>query len=230
MSALEQGGGPPPGMDPGAWWRFRGPRCWSNRELRRFAPLFTGRVANVSGWRDEDKEGGRYRDYFSAASAYALTNHDDGPRGFQGAPGELKLDLSAALPASCAGMADVAFCHTVLEHVFDFRRAFANLCLLSTDVVIAVVPYIQELHHGEGYGDYWRFTPFAMRALYGENGLGLRYLSANGADPGSVYLFCLGYRQPRWDELVPQRFDVYIDPEQGATPGNVIGSRSVRQG
>lgn len=222
--------GPPPHIDPEAWWKFRRPRCWSNQELRRFAPLFGGRVANVSGWLDEDKEGGRYRDYFTGASSYVVTNHECGERGFQGQPGELTLDLSADLPPGFAGMADVAFSHTVLEHVYDFRKAFANLCLLSTDAVIAVVPYIQQLHHGAGYCDYWRFTPFAMRGLYEENGLTARYVSANGADPGSVYLFCVGYRNRRWDDLVPSRFDLYIDPDKGGGFGNVIGGQAVRCG
>src|SRR5581483_8386198 len=51
------------------------PRAWSNRQLRAVAPLFDGRVVNVSGWEDRDKRGGRYRDYFTRAAGYELTNY-----------------------------------------------------------------------------------------------------------------------------------------------------------
>ena len=40
-------------------------RIWSNQELRKFSHLFRGKVINVSGWKDCDKEGHIYRDYFS---------------------------------------------------------------------------------------------------------------------------------------------------------------------
>ena len=59
-------------FDPAQRYRaFRSPRIWSNRELERYAGLFKGRVVNVSAWEDKDKEGRRYRDYFSNAEAYA---------------------------------------------------------------------------------------------------------------------------------------------------------------
>ena len=35
--------------------KFRVARNWSNQEIKRFAPLFSGRVINVSAWNDEDK-------------------------------------------------------------------------------------------------------------------------------------------------------------------------------
>jgi hypothetical protein len=66
------------------------PRIWSNRELARLAGWFPGDVVNVSAWRDEDKEGRHYRDYFTAATHYNLTNYKPEMRGFQGAPGGLR--------------------------------------------------------------------------------------------------------------------------------------------
>jgi len=225
---MSEGNGAPPNIPADAWWKFRRARCWSNAELRTVAPLFGGHVANVSGYRDEDKEGGFYRDYFRNASAYTLTNFEHGAKGFMEGAGEIFLDLSAELPEHLAQSVDVAFSHTVLEHVFDCRRAFRNICLFAKDVVICVVPYIQQLHHGDSYCDYWRFTPFAMRRMYEENGLMLRYTSANGADPGSVYLFCVGYRDKRWDEFLPERFDLFVEPSLGNTTSNVIGSRVCR--
>ncbi len=77
--------------------RFRLARLRSNETLRQLGPLFSGDVIHVSAWRDEDKEGGHYRDYFPNAASYTITNHT-GYRGFQGSPGELQLDLTAQPP------------------------------------------------------------------------------------------------------------------------------------
>lgn len=140
---------------------FRLPRIWSNRELRKFSHLFTGDVVNVSGWKDEDKEGERYKNYFQNASSYSLTNYVAEARGFQGYEDEIFLDLSKPIPAELHGKFDVVFNHTVLEHVFEVNQAFENLCNMTRDILIVVVPFLQEMH-GE-YGDYWRFTPQAMK-------------------------------------------------------------------
>lgn len=206
-----------------AWLRFRRPRIWSNAEIRHFAPTFRGSVVNVSAWTDEDKEGGRYRDYFTSASAYTTTNFSDG-KGLQQTEGEIFLDLERPLPSELVGAFDLVFNHTTLEHVFDCRGAFANLASLSRQGVMIVVPYIQQMH-GLGYGDFWRFTPQTMRRLYEENELTLRYCSANGADRASIYLFCLGFRSGDWPEI-PERFDLALDPDKplyGPDYRNVIG-------
>ena len=55
--------------------QFRIARIWSNREIKRLAPLFTGDVINVSAWDDRDKEARHYNDYFSKASRYYYTNY-----------------------------------------------------------------------------------------------------------------------------------------------------------
>ncbi|MDO9450725.1 MAG: hypothetical protein Q7J21_09590 [Rugosibacter sp.] len=73
------------------------PRNWSNAELRKLAPLFDGAVINVSGWRDEDKTGGHYRDYFHSAKSYGLSNYR-GKSGITGAESEVFIDLEADLP------------------------------------------------------------------------------------------------------------------------------------
>lgn len=62
--------------------KFRIPRIWSNRELKKFAKLFRGTVVNVSGWKDNDKEGANYREYFINASEYWITNYKSEARGF----------------------------------------------------------------------------------------------------------------------------------------------------
>lgn len=54
--------------------KFRLPRVWSNDELKKFAHLFEGDVANVSGWQDKDKQGDEYKNYFTQKNSYTITN------------------------------------------------------------------------------------------------------------------------------------------------------------
>lgn len=191
--------------------RFRLPRVWSNRELEKFAHLFQGDIANVSGWKDIDKEGRTYRDYFCNASNYTITNYKSEARGFQGTDGELFLDLTDDLPEALKERFDVVFNHTVLEHVYEVHKAFQNLCKLSRDAVIVVVPFLQELH--ADYGDFWRFTPLTMKRMFEENGFELHYLSFNGHKNASVYLFCIGLKpESIYLDKIPFQFS-YEDPE-----------------
>ena len=189
----------------------RVPRLWSNRELSRIGALFEGDVVNVSAWRDEDKNGRLYRDYFPRARSYALTNFRADMRGMQGWEGEIFLDLEQPLPHTLQTAFDVVFNHTTLEHVYEFRAAFANLCAMSRDAVIVVVPWLQPYH--SHYGDYWRFSPKAVARLFDENGYTPARIVWN-ADPGaSVYVFAVGVREPaRWRHAFefdchPQRED-----------------------
>jgi len=215
--------------DPG-WLKFRKARVWSNAELRQFSPLFRGSVVNVSGGRDEDKEGDHYANYFRNCEDYYITNFETyAPHPFIPDTHRIFLDLEAPLPADLRGRFDVAFNHTTLEHVYECRRAFSSICEMSRDVVIVVVPYIQQMH-AVGYGDFWRFTPQTMKRLYEENGLQLRYCSANGADRGSIYLFSIGYRNQSWDEFIPARFDMKLvedKPLYGNDYSNVIGANVI---
>src|SRR5229473_1615128 len=66
-------------------------RYWSNQELKRFSHVAAADVVNVSGWKDEDKQGRHYRDYFPKARSYTITNYE-GDSGYQGASGEILLD------------------------------------------------------------------------------------------------------------------------------------------
>lgn len=181
--------------------KFRRPRAWSNRELRRVCPVFTGKIVNVSGWRDADKEGGRYRDYFSNAEEYWITNYESNARGFQGdLEGEIFLDLTRPLRDELVGKFDVVFNHTVLEHIFDVNMAFANLCRMTKDVAIIVVPFMQE-EHGD-YGDFWRFTPQALDRLFSLNGMTTLYLSYNEDRNASTYVFGVASKHPnRWPQI-----------------------------
>jgi hypothetical protein len=194
----------------------RAPRLWSNSELARIGHLFDGDIVNVSAWRDEDKVGRRYRDYFPHARRYAITNFRSEMRGFQGWDDEIFLDLEAQIPPELRGAFDVVYNHTTLEHVYEFRRAFANICAMSRDAVILVVPWLQEYH--SDYGDYWRFSPVAVAKLFAENGISTARLVWND-DPGvSVYVFAVGVRDPeRWRgtfefDYDPQSADFLVPP------------------
>lgn len=200
------------------------PRLWSNRELARFAAWFPGAVVNVSAWKDEDKAGRHYRDYFTAATSYTLTNYQPEMRGFQGTPGEIFLDLTAPLEPNLVRGFDVVFNHTTLEHVYEVQTAFRNLCALSRDVVIVVAPFLQP-YHGT-YGDYWRFTPLALRRMFTEVGFTPLYLSFNSHRAAAVYLFAIASSQPdRWRDRFDWRFSVEVPGALGDEP--YVGCRAL---
>jgi len=199
---------------------FKVPRAWSNRELRRWSPLFHGDVVNVSGWRDEDKQGGHYRDYFVNATSYRLTNHDEKACGLQGVDGEIALDLDVPVDPSLHRRFDVVFNHTTLEHVYNTHVAFRSLCELSRDIVIVVVPFLQPFHDGKdgAYSDYWRFSPAALGRMFGEHGLTPLHIAFNDDWLSSVYVLAIGTRQPeRWQGRFPPISRTH--PEHGGVPG-----------
>lgn len=170
------------------------PRNWSNAELRRFAPAYDGEVINVSGWRDEDQEAGHYKDYFSRAQSYAVSNYR-GERASDGDAGELFLDLEGELPSELRQRFQVVFNHTTLEHVYDIHTAVANLCALSHDTVILVTPFLQQVHFEPGsYGDYWRPTPACVERMLGEHGFEVIYQSSNDNEWHIVYVFTVATR------------------------------------
>lgn len=181
--------------------RFRLARHWSNRELRRICAPLDGAVVNVSAGDDLDKEGSRYADYFPKATSYTITNYGEVGdfRGFTGREGEIRLDLTEDLPADLRQAYDVVLNHTTLEHVFDVRMAVRNLCAMSRDLLIIVVPFAQVEHESAGYNDYWRFTPRCIRELLGENGFTAVFETANNEFNVSVYLIVVAARDPgKW--------------------------------
>lgn len=181
--------------------KFRKPRMWSNEELKKFSVLFRGKIINVSGWKDIDKEGMRYKDYFSNASEYWISNYEKNARGFQGdLQNEFFLDLTKNLPLEQKEKYDVVFNHTTLEHIYEVRKAFKNLCEMSKDLVIVVVPFLQEQH--ADYGDYWRFTPLTINKLFEENSMKMIYLNYNDNSKDSIYIFAIGSKKPsKWKKI-----------------------------
>ena len=199
-------------------------RRWSNAELRRIAPSLSGDVVNVSAWEDRDKEGGFYRDYFSAATSYWLTNFGGTQGVLQHTPNELFLDLEQPLAADLVGRFDVVFNHTTLEHVWDFHTAFRNLCALSRDTVVLVVPWLQPMH--TDYGDFWRFSPQAVTRLFDEAGLKVTYLSWTDTPNASVYVLAVASRAP--GEAVSAPVDS-SSPDFLKLPADFAGSKIFRK-
>mgnify|MGYP000285859849 CR=1 FL=1 len=174
------------------------PRIWSNSELKKFSGHFKGNVINVSAWKDKDKEGYYYRDYFSKASEYWTTNLIS-----EDVENEILLDLSIPLKEELHEKFDVVFNHTVLEHVFELETAFNNLCDLSNDIVIIVVPFLQEEHGIYGFGDYWRFTPQAIDKLFKLNDMETIYINYNNHKESSIYVFAIGSKKKhKWNEII----------------------------
>lgn len=185
--------------------KSRLPRVWSNQVLRQIAVLLSGEVINVSGWDDRDKEGGRYRDYFNASSYY-ISNHA-GERGVDDARDttDFNINLTQPLPSSLIKRFDVVFNHTTLEHIFEIETAFRNLCDLSRDIVIVIVPFAQSVHYTDSYGDYWRFTPMGLRRLFQKNGFEVVFESANRDKNAGIYIFFVGARNPGlWTSKMPE--------------------------
>lgn len=177
---------------------FNVARSWSNAELRKIGRLFTGSVVNVSGWTDEDKEGGWYKDYFPNCKSYAVTNYK-GEYGWQDRSGEIPLDLTRELPEELQRRFDVVFNHTTLEHIFDFRRAFENICDMSSDIVILVVPFSQVEHYTGDFGDFWRFTPMSIKKMFDLSGFGVIHQAENCQSNSAIYLLFVASRTPeRW--------------------------------
>lgn len=172
------------------------PRQWSNRELRKLSGLFTGDIINVGAHRDGDKEGGVYESYFTNSQKYVKANYS-GEDGIDESKDEVFLDLSVPVDGSL-GTFDLVFSHTVLEHVYPPSVAFDNICNLSKNSVLIVVPFLQCFHGRDGsYGDYSRFSPMMLEALFAERGFEIVYLNWNNDFPiMNVYIIVLATKNP----------------------------------
>jgi len=206
--------------------KFRMPRIWSNSELKKYAQIFSGSVVNVSGWKDIDKQGKKYQEYFINAQNYEISNYKSEKKGLQGLKNEFYLDLTDDLNNSLIGKYDVVFNHTTLEHIYNVKKAFKNLCLLSKDMVIIVVPFLQQMHGN--YGDFWRFTPLTVKKLFEENGLKLLYLSFNNHKKTSIYIFAIGSKFPeKWNNKISYKFDYKCKKKYFDEFPNYIGCNAI---
>lgn len=179
------------------------PRSWSNREIKRIGKLFTGDVVNISAEMDSDKGGDVYSNYFPNARSYTITNYKKNNKNFLN---EKVLDLSVPYNGSI-GYYDLVFNHTVIEHIFESSVAIDNLCKLSHDCVLTIVPFIQCLHWREGiYRDYWRYSPFALQEEFRIRGFKTLYMTWNQNTPlMNVYIFHLASKNPeRYTNIFPK--------------------------
>ncbi len=187
------------------------PREFSNQMLKLYAPYLVGKVINVSGWRDEDGEGGHYRDYFKGRESYTVSNVKGQGKGL-GSIGtdyeEIELDLVNELPKKLESAYDVVFNHTTLEHIYDFKKAFDNICKLSKDIVIIVVPVMQQIHHTEDFGDYWRPTTMTIAKMFMMNGIEPLVIKCNDQPFAPIYCFALASRNPlKYKDKITKEID-----------------------
>jgi len=204
---------------------FEIPRQWSNAELKRFANRFNGAAINVSAWEDKDKEGNTYREYFSGCSDYFISNYGTEQGTLQGTANEYFIDLQADLSKELVQRFDVVFNHTCLEHVWDFRRAFSNLCEMSRDVLVIVVPWLQPVH--ADYGDYWRFSPAAMVGLCDENSFTALHVSWNEGPACAVYVLCIASRNPQnWTNRFTDFRSIKLSPALLKVPYDSAGKEA----
>lgn len=185
-------------------------RNWSNGEIRLLGRAVAGSVINVSAWRDEDKQGGYYKDYFPSAQNYSVSNYqgwrgidkNEVPPHFEG--NHYELDLRTPAPVTLAGRFDLVFNHTTLEHVFDAHQAMRTMAALSRDAMLVVVPFIQHLH-GPVDGDFWRFSPYCMRRLFQMVDMEIVYESAGPKTSDVRYLTYFAARDAsKWISMQPE--------------------------
>ncbi len=203
--------------------KFRAARVWSNKQLKQYAHIFKGSIVNVSAWKDKDKEGGSYHDYFLNAESYSITNYGGASGESEGELpyDEYELDLTQPLPSTLYKRFTTVFNHTTLEHVYDNRLAFKNLCDMACEAVIVVVPWLQEVHISPGaYDDYWRYSPYAMKRFFEENGFSMVVCNYNNDFDTAVYLFCIGIR----NEVI-NRYPMFrkIDIDDSNPAGSWLG-------
>ena len=136
---------------------FRKPRLWSNLVLKEICPHFEGRVLNCSGWADEDKFGGHYREYFPRATEYAVSNQKGGRQIgiWTELTDSIPLDLEEELPAELVKRYDVVLLHTVLagcgKSAFCSKIEVVHKPVLSSEEGPKVGPYHCE---GEPEGSF----------------------------------------------------------------------------
>lgn len=176
------------------------PRFFSNHMLRKYADNFEGSIINVSGWDDRDFEGGFYKGYFKKSLSYIVSNAPEEDKGLgsmkESAVEEIGIDLMNPIGKDLIGKYDVVFNHTTLEHILDVQGAFKNLCDLSRDAVIIVVPSVQNIHI-KGYGDFWRMTTMGVAKMFLKNGFEPLVIKANDQPFAPIYCFAIGVRDAK---------------------------------
>jgi hypothetical protein len=182
-------------------------RHWSNDELKYCISYLDNyeSVINISGWKDEDKEGDFYKNYFLNAKIYHISNFpNDHAKGIMDI-NDIKIDLSKKIDISLHNKYNIVFNHTVLEHVEDPVFAFSEMSNLTNDLMITVIPWVQQLHFIENqFGDFYRFSPMLMRKLYLDNGFTILYENFMPNFANECYLIYVGTKKINNHKSFPQ--------------------------
>lgn len=130
----------------------------SNAWLRAHCREITGTVLSIGSGDDGDNEGGSYRSYFTAASAYTTS--------------EVTSDFNCDLVIDIRSMPEIpdesfdcVYCSGVLEHVDDVRAGIDEITriLKQRGTLLLGLPFRQAIHLAPQ--DFWRFTEFGIRYL-----------------------------------------------------------------
>lgn len=180
--------------------KYTNPRLFSNTMMHQYAPFFSGDVINVSGASDSDYYGSFYQDYFKDINHYTISNARTADKGLGSVTNnsvtEIEIDLNKQVNEELLQKYDVVLNHTTLEHVYQMHTAFKNLCDMSRDAVIVVVPVLQQIHIRESFGDYNRPTTMGIAKMFKENGFTPMVIRTNNQPFGAVYCFAIGVRDP----------------------------------
>jgi len=206
------------------------PRYWSNDELKKISHFFRGDLLHVSAGKDLDKEGKEYKTYFNNIKNYFITNHkleysnDDTVK-------EFYLNLEEDLPENlCNRKFDVVFSHTVLEHIFKIDKAIDNLTMLSDDIIITIVPFIQSYHAQEHFNDFWRFSPFALKKMFENKGFTTIYVSWNEDILGNIYVFHVCSSKPqKWNNITNLYNITKTDKGPGYLRAKAISNNTIQK-
>ena len=168
-------------------------RTWSNKEIRKIAGHLghLDSIINVSGWKDEDKEGHFYRSYFSC-NKYIISNFEkDSERGAV-EKNSVFIDLEEKVSNEFKHKFDLVFNHTIIEHIYNPFNTLDNLFDLSRNYILCVSPWKQKLHFSPGnYADYLRLSPFFFRRWAKENSLKVIYESVTPSYYLEIYYVVL---------------------------------------
>ena len=168
---------------------FHKPRDCSDRSFDASLPSTQGTSLTSAPGKTAISADRSIADIFITRAGYFTTNFGTAQGEMQGGAHEIYLNLEDDLESNRLGRYDVVFNHTTLEHVWNFRKAFYNLCAMDSDTVVLVVPWLQPLH--SSYGDYWRFSPQTVARLFAEQKMTTLYLSWNHDVRSAVYVFAI---------------------------------------
>lgn len=204
--------------------QFRIARHWSNIQLKKYAPIFKGDVVNISANKDYDKEGTYYRQYFTNARSYSITNYG-GTNGESDNIDEIHLDLENPLASNLYRRFDICFNHTTLEHTYHVQIAFSNICNMAKNVVILVIPWAQQVHTCDSFKDWWRMSPYTVEKMFEENGFTMVVCNWNNDFNAAVYLFCIGIRNESLQDY-PEFEKIHLE-SCVSVPGKWIGKKRI---